>query len=636
MNRWDDYHNFYGQYGQVLKNDAWTFEQLEKSLDWKGKAPALSLYRVESTEKDMVNYLNLLDKIIRYMRDLPNLFSYPRRHLRQEEVIRSMEKVTRINKRTIHHLAAHNEHWKTAFPDVYPLRLLTSIWEDDFALYENVAAVTLIKNYDAWSRQKVIRVEGQLLKSSDREENIRHRLPECVCRSYAELSGGAQVITEYQDLSEKLNDIRETIARCKRSKLFRTLYKESPIIGSLKPTNIFLQDHLYNKVYLLWKKFIILHRAELAANEHEPIQNPKYQEGFRAHTKLLLLFALKTLGFLPRENPKAPIIRGEKLTNTQYKKGNWLLELRETEEDTIVCKFSLYQTYEIALPRELMLTPIEQKQFHIDKVAPNGRTLWFEEPLTAGELGNFRQLLIRKWAINNRDNAGKQEVQQIKEKIEQIPKKKRSFTIYFDVSFDPMPETKEQLPIKEQLPMWFSRYRDKIQGEKIWVKLMPDDLWNFVDDYGDKMYLFASYPYPDTQQRFHILPMSLHDIHSYRRLMKVLLPFLMQLDDKHCPYCAGELQQGRCYNCHFELSKNHCGQCQENYYCARGTESEKPLSIRQESRDSKKYQLQLLEPDEKSGFLNTMPIKGGAFVCPHCLAKEIRQLQEELISTDNQ
>ncbi len=632
MNCWDDYHELYNRYRR-LESANLSFAHLAEIWRWnpETQTPKVFLYRMERNEDDRKNQTNAVNKMLCYIKDVPPVFKNPQTHLRQEEVVRVMEKVTRINKRTIRYLAAHSEHWKTSFPDVYPMRLLTPVWEDDLALYENVAAVTLIKYLDPAIRQQDIDIAGDLLATWNESDQTPGALPGRIWASYVEIYDRSLKSNHLQDIKDKLEKLRAHINTCKHSKLFRSLYNAPAIVGALKPTNIFLKNRYYHKVYLLWKIKERL-RKNAKADSYQPIQNPKYEEGFRIHAKLLLLFALKTFGFTSRDE-NSPVLVKDSLQKMVYKHGNWLIELSEPDGNpsVIKCRFMLYQTHTIVLPQGWVLAFDEdeqaqfQKQFHIAQIIDN-RELVFEAALNPEELQKFRQFLLDIWQIDNRDNAGKKQVNQIKDEVAKFPNA-RILTIYFDVSFDPMPQD------KNGIPAWFAKYQDKIQGEDIWVKLLPNKLWDFPQDYGDKMFLFSSFPAPHTKQRFHVIPVSLDDIHSYRRIMKVLLPFLLELDDKHCPYCAQALEaNGHCYNCHIVISKTQCGQCHNERYSSSATDPKyPPLNLDSSIRENKKYQLQLLEEELKTGFLNVMPVKGGEVVCPHCLSEEIKTLQEQYL-----
>lgn len=632
MNCWDDYHELYNRYRR-LESVNLTFAYLTGMWRWRPETQTsqVFLYRMGRNEDDRKNQTNAVNKMLHYIKDVPPVFKHPQTHLRQEEVVRVMEKVTRINKRTIRHLAAHSEHWKTSFPDVYPMRLLTPVWEDDFALYENVAAVTLIKYLDAAIRQQYIDVVGDLSATWNESDQAPGSLPGCIWASYKEIYDRSLKSNHLQDIKDKLEQLRAHINTCKHSKLFRSLYNAHAIVGALKPTNIFLKNRYYHKVYLLWKIKEGL-RKNAKADSYQTIQNPQYEKGFGIHAKLLLLFTLKTFGFTPLvEN--SPVLVKDSVQKMVYKHGNWLIELSEPDGNPLVvkCRFMLYQTHTVVLPVERMLNLNEKEQaqftqqFHIAQIV-NNRELIFKAALTPEELEEFRRFLIEKWQINNRDNAGKNQVNQIKNEVAKFPKP-RILTVYFEVSFDPAPQD------KKEIPTWFAKYQEKIQGEDIWVKLLPNKLWDFPQDYGDKMFLFVSFPTPNTRQRFHVVPVSLNDIHSYRRIMKILLPFLLELDDTHCPYCAGELNaDGHCYKCNIVINKTQCGQCHNERYSSAATDPRcPPLNLDSSIRESKKYQLQLLEEELKTGFLNVMPIKEGEVMCPHCLGNEIKTLQEQYL-----
>lgn len=623
----EDYNLFYNRWQKTSSAEAHIrFDTLAKWLGDDSHPPSLFLYYPPQRGESKINK-KFFDKLNKYMEQVRQVFVYPRRHLRQEQIIRTTEKVTRINPHTLKYLAARSEHWATSFPEVYPLRLKTEIWEDDWALYENSASVTLVKDLDFEINKYTAEAMYMYL-----QDYTFGNQPGCIESSNRKVYADAGSDFNIQNLFPVLRNIKNNIHVCKRSKLFKKLFREPPILGTLKPTNIFLQDSAYNKVYKLWgekKKFKI--KTPTLTSKDEQKKSDSVKRSFRLHNKLILLFALKTLGF---ESDKDLLNKfTENLCEVTYANRIWRMSLSD-EGEQIKCQLSLKGTLTVPLAMDVNFVSEEEKKFSVQK---RGNTLIFSRKLNKNMIQEFCNLLSEKWNINRwNKNDITRYIAPIRQQLNDFPAEK-SFTLFIDVSFDPLPK-------KEEFTVWLQKQYAK-RADGVLVKIIPDSILSFSDEYKEyteNFSLLMYYPYPNTELDFGIIPININDRHAYRRYIKLLLPFLIELDEgKHCPYCCEKLtEQGTCWACHFGVTTTICGSG-DSYYYTSGTEDQHGKTLdkvitdaedRREIEEKYKNQVKWLLAELNSKFLNVTPLLEENS-CPHCLA---RRLQNKYVFVDKQ
>ncbi len=124
-----------------------------------------------------------------------------------------------------------------------------------------------------------------------------------------------------------------------------------------------------------------------------------------------------------------------------------------------------------------------------------------------------------------------------------------------------------------------------------------------------------------------VIPISLGDINSYRRYTKILLRYMVALDDTRdiCPICGQKLyQSGNSYECRnqlckFELIETKCPECKEKYVFSRY-----PLSKLAKTKRVDSIGFNMLYEENKLAFKNiteaTIDDENDRLIpiCPHC------------------
>jgi len=150
----------------------------------------------------------------------------------------------------------------------------------------------------------------------------------------------------------------------------------------------------------------------------------------------------------------------------------------------------------------------------------------------------------------------------------------------------------------------------------------PTDYENANENGEDYSKSFLEYPSIESNEhglRYGIIPVSINDINSYRRITKILIRQMVQIDDKYdiCPICGSQLHENdglyACYNCapEFTIRKTNCkcGKYYINTYFKRPS-----FQINEE------YSYRFIMNEIKNGFKNItdMVSDSDKCICPYC------------------
>lgn len=518
-----------------------------------------------------------IGKALQYMQRIPQVFYRPKQHLKQINEIRPAAVATRTGQESIRHLASHSEHWKGIKANgLIPERLLARVLEEDYAIYENKVAKTLIDNLQKIAQK--LRMEtldcGLQISMDDThsissEQKIYFRAKDALLKG---LDDEDIWITQtlLDEQTQNLNKIIDLIDDCKSTQLYRKLKRQGKVRGRLKQTNIFMKDKNYNYVYQLWN---LLAYAQNVKSE-EITQQITNEYGI--FCRILFLFALRYFNFsLINEN--ADILQGEHLLPNTYKFENWRIAIRESENYEGGFETEVFKYHEIQIDLSEFDLPEECFENILKGVRFENQILYCERILDNKEqelLVNTARLYWPK--ARQRSNASEL--------------KQRLYAHFFNITipsrtilFVPwkfcLPEHVEQLPqtlamVKNTIPA--KEYDDcyiltisrpnEINGVED-VKVMNNTLF----------YGFANEDKHLEQDSIGVVPISISDINSYRRYTKILLHHMIAVDEEKniCPICGQPLYQDKnrhyCRNtsCIFELIETRCPKCRKEYLFSR-------------------------------------------------------------------
>lgn len=515
-----------------------------------------------------------LDTISEYSVNLPHIFYKPKMHLKQINEIRPAAIASRTGSESIRYLASHSEHWKgIRASGLVPEKLLARVLEDDDAIYENIAAKTLVDRLYVTLRKL-------------REDNLD-------CAMQIEMDDGGQSVSSEQksyfhardillhgmnedkvsynqmmleDQLEKIDHILEEVGKCRSTLLFRNLRKKKHIHGKLKKTNIFMMDKYYKYVYKIWN--LMGEKSEIIAqNELKPIS---YE--YELFCKLLFVFALHFFNY-SLDKPNADVMEGTLIADADYSFAKWHIHTKDVYINNLdVHGFSV--NISVTDKVHVNCSQIEGMQElseQLENCEFEDDALVFDHILTDAEQNAVIDKAQYIW-LKNKRSWNTQEL------------KHRLYAAFYNA--DRKEKSLLFIPWKYRIPdsmegirQLRSLLKDKIQDgyDEVYILTLsrPNDLEN-VNDVQSLNYL-DSYGIANNKKgleddHFGMIPMSLADINSYRRYTKILLRQMVNLDSAReiCPICGEKLytnssNQWTCRNCGFEIIDTKCPECGKEY-----------------------------------------------------------------------
>ncbi|WP_312072188.1 hypothetical protein [Anaerotignum propionicum] len=566
-----------------------------------------------------------IDKALDYTQRIPHVFYKPKQHLKQVSEIRPAAVASRTGQESIRYLASHSEHWKGIKANgLIPERLLARVLEDDYAIYENKAAKTLVDEFlKMASRLRLETMDCQLQINMDDSHSVSSEQKSYFKAKDALLKGlddddlyiQQEILAEQ---TEKLSEIINLLSDCKATQLYRGLRRIVPVRGKLKQTNIFMKDKYYKYVYRLWN---LLEGASKVGIEEiaKPIDNE-----YDIFCRILLLFALRYYNF-EAVDEQQDVLLNDKFVESTYRFINWKANVYEAESQGFVLEMSKYNEITVDLGAfeisENFLNNVISGVYFEDGILSANHVLTDKEQeqlVTAAKVC---------WSKNRQKTRASDMKQQLYAEFFNYS------TMSHKILFVPwkycMPGNVEQ--IKETLRAVNKEINaDEYDECFILTISRPNEIVG-VDDaqvmqsmlyYGD-----ANEDKGMSHDNIGVIPISLSDINSYRRYTKILLRHMVALDDARdvCPICGQELYQNgnsfECRNqfCQFELIETKCPECKKEYVFSRY-----PLSKLAETKRVDSIGFNMLYEENKLAFKNiTEAIIDSENdrlvpICPHC------------------
>ena len=248
------------------------------------------------------------------LKHLEAVFRRPRQSLRTTQERVPLAQARRVPDRAVQALVSHPEDWerRTAM-GIQPLRVLAQFSEDDLDLYENRAAVRLLRGlleyvhnriYHVTERLHLVR-EGDERDSSQGNNHGGHWRNERVYALFGEFFGNdandSRKALEGRLLA--LQSVRQRLLCCQDRPLYRAVdARAADALGeALKPTNILINDPDYRKVAHLWRAWIHYARRDEGA-EARALRRQQESEGFDRFVRILVIRALQSLAWKESTN----------------------------------------------------------------------------------------------------------------------------------------------------------------------------------------------------------------------------------------------------------------------------------------------------------------------------------------------
>ena len=230
----------------------------------------------------------------------------PRTHLRVEVERMAVSRARRFPAQAANYLAAHTEDWeRPTLRSVVPKRILATVREDQFDIYENRVAVRLVDHLVVYLRRRVHEVTRLLRVFEEAAGNHgaaaagSHWRQGRIYKLWGETLDASEAKRKAERTLAQLKHLLFTISGMKDSVLYREVPRRATVGTTLTMTNILSDDAHYQRVAELWLEWARLgqERAVRPRAYFEEMQD--LCRSFDSFALLLTLRALDQLGFEP-------------------------------------------------------------------------------------------------------------------------------------------------------------------------------------------------------------------------------------------------------------------------------------------------------------------------------------------------
>jgi len=530
---------------------------------------SLRMYAVDQIVKKDESLPEILKKMEECFPAIKKICNRPKSHLKSINEIRPIDTVKRVGYESISYLASHSEDWqaKTA-AGLKPARLFSRVEEEDFQIYENRVVKTLIdkvcgklKKYVSDLEHKYHQING-IMNSGTRawsfgfNKEFQIAVNKLIPDNY---QGGNKILGDLESAEEmrkKSKYLKNKYYDLKKSRLYKLLYNAKTVTNPLNETNMLLLDRDYRKVFVLWKEAQRLRAFE----ENEELKKEKFdvREPYQNFIRALIQFTLDALKFEFKKE------------YDRFERNNDNLSARITEE-----KSAYRLIIKDIKKRELVVredcVPVRKGEksgkFHYD-----GIRLYWENDTAEDEIEAFCKKLKDGLNRQERNNEQNRKYSELKSGITGV---NRAAGDIMEKSIYIMPVCcgiGDDEPVKFKYSAREDPTVKNILSEKDNAIVIALPLITYNEQ---KLTDYAV----NTDANLAILPLSLFDINSYRRLQKIILRHITEFGTDKCPYCGGDTRNGKCVNCELIITKTACSEvnCKHVYKYLRYPTTEEKL-----------------------------------------------------------
>lgn len=536
-----DVYSIYPSFGLLSSKYAKAYAQF--SHDFNGLSSGvvdgilrgrIKLYALDQSA-EVRDYSGIFDKIEASFNAFKAICERPKSHLKSVNEIRPIDAVKRVGYESIPYLAAHSEDWlaRTA-SGLKPARLFSRVEEDDFHIYENRLVKTLIDLVLAFLRkvEKELRDQRDQLKgildSGVRMESFGFdaSFQKAVEELMSEDGGGHEYRAESYRLIDELqhsaNSLLKKYRTLRKTRLYRYLRKARPVSNPINSTNILLLDRHYSVVFKLWREF----HSEIAPKMENCVDAPKYGNtcrDYRLYCAALCEYTAHVLGFSRQEG-------GLYVRETD----SIGLVVDEMDEGWIRVTLSDVELRVLQVGADIEL-PLSSGSAAYRFVI-NGRTLSWPNDITAGEIESFCGLFKDRRGGHRVRAEQRRKYTALKGAIDDRQRfygdpAKFSFVIV-PIAIELSSDT--QSSFRKLMNQVTERILSRGEDDFVVVALpICNESEQKVTDYA-----------VGESDKPRILPLSLFDINSFRRLQNLLYGQILKMGKGGCPNC-GEKMVGR-------------------------------------------------------------------------------------------
>jgi len=522
----------------------------------------LKMYAIDQST-EVHDWTETFDKIEDAFSVLKTICEKPKSHLKATNEVRPIETVKRIGYESIPYLAAHSEDWlaKTA-SGLKPARLFSRVEDDEYQIYENRVSKTLIDLIISFLRKKKKELEDQYeqLKGiiNSQVQTGSFGFDVSFQKAVAELLISDKKGDEYRskafELVDKLHKralyLLKKYRTLRQTHLYRYLKRSKPATNPLNETNILLMDKHYSVAFKLWKAI------------HKEIVPQKVSEenviDFQFTYSDYLLFCKTLCGYT------AHVLNFDIIEDGRYYRASDNLELTIKEDDGLIrCVLRDKRKRSLNVPSNLPI-PItagsEANGFNYD-----GSVLQWDNDISTETVDEFCS------RFKTRESRGKDQAEEKKKynalKMA-IDQRQREYSVPQGNEFIIWPAVVELEEDNRNAFKDFAVTHARTVAEDKSASYVIIALPR-CDKEEQKITEYAKYE----DEKALVLPLTMFDINSFRRLQNVLLRQIIALARGNCPCCGGEIHmhenQLLCDSCNrLTLTKTICpsSDCRQEYY----------------------------------------------------------------------
>lgn len=537
------------------------------AFQWHNQSPIASvrngdipLYAIDNSLEDE-NWEELFKKLQDAKKPITKICETPKSHLKSVNEIRPIDTVKRVGYESIPYLASHSEDWlaRTA-TGLKPARLFSRVEDDDFSIYENRVTKTLIDvviTYLRKTEKKLNDAVGQLegiINSGVQTTGFGfdHRFQMALSELLRSSTESDKSRSEkYKKLKECLKEARKLLRsylRLQQSFLYRKLKRTKRVFGSLNETNILLMDKNYKYVSQLWKYMQKtlkknLHQTEV---ENRETSQQDAERWFMQFCKTLAGYAANNLNFIEQEN-------------FLFHKQEALLEYSISDKNGLI-HCVLRDSTKRKMPIQNGLKCPIQARTDSGKFSFDGQSLYWKNDITDDDIDRFCNLFLP-----NLKGKPKEKNQKEQRDAKHIRDELKKALVEANMKYGKLPKshiiikpvivelkTQDAFDFKKELMAQGNKIAEEQDADYV-IMALP-----FCNEAEQQIIEYAH----NVNDKVLILPLTIFDINSYRRLQNVLLrqigqinkemPGIFSKDDGVHPRLT------QCPHCHHKYLYLHC------------------------------------------------------------------------------
>lgn len=290
-----------------------------------------------------------IQKIKKSLPSLKRIFEKPIISLKDVEEVMPVENTRIINQKTFLHLANHSQNVANITKrGIKPRKLLTTLNEDNYGIYENMVFCKTIDAILTYVRKNRRMLENVLYASDMMEFNVLEKMNHMnFFLALGKLQTGyMRDFKQYLSLSRRLLHELAHIERTLKARLNKPVYRKNKGRNKklrLKKTNIFLKQKDYRQTFKIYKFM----RSKPIEDPSQPTtaDTDTLRENYLRYVQMLMLFAIGHFNFKQSTNKKMDLQE----LNERFVNKDWTLDVTTSESFELLLTFTKDTSYTILL-----------------------------------------------------------------------------------------------------------------------------------------------------------------------------------------------------------------------------------------------------------------------------------------------